>query len=408
MTPKRATGGGLAPSTPAVGGGGPRVFSAGISVELTALAGEGQIFECSVLENISILKHRARLLLVTREQIVCMTPNPFKSGTASVMEVYEMEDLEKLRFKRGVNGVLSLTFKLSKECRFLMSNAFECVEYIKERMSQRGIVGSHSTKSKGSLNQIQSAEAFLETTKDLIAHFSVEPSVALIQEIMELLRESAERFGAQNDDRYLVVVQDIKSFLQRDDVTVLLEGGGKRNDGGGNGSGGADSSSSITSTSTSTSKVIAEPGKESAPETSDNPSAPATVEDESKEALPTPQREGDYKPSFGLNLVELGASRTKQPSSQGDVASLPAAVAQPPPPATASPLLSRTPLEEVGDDELALELKKDLENMSSEFNFLLDSLQENTDMNNNEQFSLADLDSLMLEHGIRSEAMDEG
>ena len=355
-------------------------LSAGLSVELSSLERDSQTFECSVLENISILKHRARLLLVTQEEIVVMSPNPFKRGEASVMEVWQIEDLDKLRFKRGANGVLSLTFRHSGESKFLMPNAYECVEYIKATMSRRGIEGSHTTKMKGSLQQIQSAEAFLETTKDLMSHFAVEPSVQLIQEIMELLRESAERFGAQNDDRYMMVVQEIKAFLQREDVTNLLQGGVSK----------ASASDAATAAS----------------------SPPPTSED-----LPaTPPPSGDFKP-FGLNLVELGSARKAPPSAPAPAPALDAAAAAAAAPASSAadsvaPSASDDPPPPPptsdGGDEIALELKKDLESMTEDFSLLLETFQaaggsDGSD-GSNEEFSLADLDSLMLEHGIRGGA----
>lgn len=367
-------------------GGARTPLSVGISVDLTSLESRDSCaFECSVLENISILKHRARLLLVTCDEIVVCTPNPFKRGEASVMEVWQIEDLDKLRFKRGANGVLSLTFKHSRECKFLMPNAYDCVEYIKATMSRRGIEGSHTTKMKGSLQQIQSAEAFLETTKDLMSHFAVEPSVSLIQEIMELLRESAERFGAQNDDRYMLVVQEIKSFLQREDVTNLLQAG------------------------TRPGKV---PVEDVAPPPSDPPPA--------SEAIPaTPPPSGDLKP-FGLNLVELGAARkaphpasspalTSPPSPvpasvSVSVSTSPSAGEAPPPGHEVKALHVKDEVISDGGDEIALELKKDLETMTEDFSLLLETFQAsggNDGDGGNEEFSLADLDSLMLEHGIR-------
>lgn len=381
----------------------PEDLVTGMSLDLGSVTSNmGRFFECNILENNTILRHRNRLLLVTQQQIIVLTPNPFKKGEGSILQVYDIEDLEKLRFKRGTNGILSLSFKPSgTECKFVMTGAYDCVEYIKYQMSKRGIEGSHTTKNSGGGTQsLQSAEAFMETTKDLIAHYSVEPSVQLITEIMELMRESAEKFGANSDDRYLTVVQDIKSFLQRPDVTDLL------------------------------SNPPAEPTRPFAPQPRKTP--PSATASTSSTNI------------FGLNLTALRDSAKRATESVYAAAQTTALSAQQRLQKMQSDLPPNSPLQSIipkafqanksestaaatrvstaaqtsvnlvppvpspdeklnSGDELALQLTKDLDTINSDFANLLESFEtgdEDNDDGDTNEFSMAELDELMNVHGV--------
>lgn len=58
---------------------------------------------------------------------------------------------------------------------------------------------------------------------DLQAQFSLNPSYKLIEKIMDLLREAVEQFAEGRDDQYLDVIKHSQNFLQRADVTIILD-----------------------------------------------------------------------------------------------------------------------------------------------------------------------------------------
>jgi hypothetical protein len=76
---------------------------------------DGKVFNCFLAKQSSIspdnyLK-RSYLLAVTETQIIELIPNPLKIGMAHVVDVHDLNGLAKLRFKKGIPGVLVLEYK---------------------------------------------------------------------------------------------------------------------------------------------------------------------------------------------------------------------------------------------------------------------------------------------------------
>jgi len=182
---------------------------------------EGGVIRNVMLDSLLLKQQRVRLLVVTPSQIAEVTPLD-KLGFGLVDDVFALEDLVKLRFKRGEDGVLSMTFKDERVVNFLMANASQAVEKIKLHMQKLGVEGTH-TQNSGSLKQVASAEAFLTAAQQMMDEFDRNPSHKMISNLMELFKEAAERFGQASDDRYLSVIALIQGFLQREDVVAVLE-----------------------------------------------------------------------------------------------------------------------------------------------------------------------------------------
>jgi hypothetical protein len=86
-----------------------------------------------------------------------------------------------------------------------------------------GLKGSLTSKTEVVPKKIKTAVGYIERVAELEAEFSIHPSFALIQEILDLLREAAERFEAADDSRYLEAIANIQRFLGRADVTAILD-----------------------------------------------------------------------------------------------------------------------------------------------------------------------------------------
>lgn len=181
----------------------------------------GKIFYCQRLHNVTNVKSN-RVLAVTQMQIIEMAVNPFKTGFGTVLEVYNLEGLSKIKFKKTSSGVLTLTFNSNNVLQYVMTDPISCVDYIKIKMQLIGMKGD-LTKSLIHSKHIESATSFFEATKEIEAQFSLKPSYKLIEKIMDLLREATEQFAEGSDDRYLSVIKHIQKFLQRADVTRILD-----------------------------------------------------------------------------------------------------------------------------------------------------------------------------------------
>ena len=183
----------------------------------------GQLFYCQRLHNVTNVKSN-RVLAVTQMQIIEMAVNPFKNGFGTVLEVHDLEGLTKVKFKKTSSGVLTLTFTGSNVLQYVMTDPTSCVDYIKVKMQLIGMRGD-LTKSVLHTKHIETANSFFEATKEIEAQFSLNPSYKLIEKIMDLLREAVEQFAEGSDDRYMSVIKHIQIFLQRADVTEVLDSG---------------------------------------------------------------------------------------------------------------------------------------------------------------------------------------
>ena len=181
----------------------------------------GKTFYCQRLHNVTNVKSN-RVLAVTQMQIIEMAVNPFKTGFGTVLEVYNLEGLSKIKFKKTSLGVLTLTFNSNNVLQYVMTDPISCVDYIKIKMQLIGMKGD-LTKSLIHSKHIETATSFFEATKEIEAQFSLKPSYKLIEKIMDLLREATEQFAEGSDDRYLSVIKHIQKFLQREDVTRILD-----------------------------------------------------------------------------------------------------------------------------------------------------------------------------------------
>lgn len=189
---------------------------------------DGQIFPCAVLRIDPATKKQylkdKHLLAITRYQIVELVPIVYPLGCAEVCEVHELLALAKLRYGRSADSegrVLMLEYHSGKVGKFLMANPSPCVDYIKEQMTRLGMVGeSKKCHLKATL---LTANEFMASAKEIESQFSLEPSVVLVEQMMNLLRQAVEKFDEANDPYFETVVGHIRNFLLRDDVTQVLE-----------------------------------------------------------------------------------------------------------------------------------------------------------------------------------------
>lgn len=187
--------------------------------------------------------NRSKLLLVTDTQLCELQPNilpsaGFFSGeviqrtpTATVMNVYELRDLGKLKFKKGGgSGVLKIQFKSDgRVLCLLMADCEKCVALIKSKMASIGFppntspdrVGNTQEYDKKIIKRMSVEECTLLTRK-YIDSFNDTPSIDIISSIMNLQRETTEIFAETNDDHYLDIISTIKEFLKRSDVDSFL------------------------------------------------------------------------------------------------------------------------------------------------------------------------------------------
>jgi hypothetical protein len=188
--------------------------------EINLASFDGHTFACiAVSQN----EDRQRVMLLSKSQLIESLPNSAKPGTVIVRDVHPLQGLSSIKFSRAQFGVIILAFKSGVILQYKVKNAAQCAELIKTNMMAIGISGK-VTKSKTLLECIGSAEELLKKTKELEVEFSINPSITLVQELVDGLREVVEKFDAANDNRYALVIKQIQNFLTRSDVIDVLDG----------------------------------------------------------------------------------------------------------------------------------------------------------------------------------------
>lgn len=208
-----------------------------VGTEISLRSIDGQLFNCFTL--VPVKKGGSNyvkckyLLAVTDFQLVEMYPHPNKIGMAVTSHVHPLSALGKLRFKKGDPGVLILEFKSGKVSKLIMKDPETCVEFLKAKMKQVGIKGNLKPKSE---KDIANAQACFQRAKEIEAQFSVQPSIEVVREMMDLLRRATEKFSEANDATYTEVNEYIGRFLARLDVSKLLDENSASGPGNSNGS----------------------------------------------------------------------------------------------------------------------------------------------------------------------------
>ena len=198
-----------------------KILDPGTEVPLGSF--DGRLYECSPLLTTHLAKNavsaKKRHLAVTKSNIIELAPHPFKRQFATVLEVHKLDDLSRVKFKRGEQ--ISFCFKNDRVVNYRMTEAAECVEFVKSQMMKLGIKGQQSIVK--TTKNVFTAEGIFERIKEVEEKFSISPSYTLVEQVMDLLREAAERFGEANDARYQHAIQQTQRFLQRDDVIRTLD-----------------------------------------------------------------------------------------------------------------------------------------------------------------------------------------
>jgi hypothetical protein len=197
----------------------------------------GRVFSCYTLSLSSGLSKSPHYLVITsNNQIVEIKPYSSKehnvaSSTApaasvsqvgKVIEVHELDDLLKLRYKISTReGALIMEFRSGRTFKYVMMDPIKCVQYLSGRMKVHGIRGCITKTSREEKARL-SAQGCLERVLSIEAQFAVTPTFGLIEEIMDLLRCAAEKLDEVGDESFIAVITYIREFLSRREVLSVV------------------------------------------------------------------------------------------------------------------------------------------------------------------------------------------
>lgn len=161
-------------------------------------------------------------LMLTEEHIIEIKCNKFSVANATVSFVIPVSYLSKLKFRRAES--LSLFFKQSPDdpVIYVCQSSADAVKQLQNILKRYGVKGKHTNAAMQ--RNIQFALAMITEIKAKEKSLDVRPNRKVVEEIMDLYRQAAERFEIAGDERHEEVMAYLHVFLARPLVSKILDG----------------------------------------------------------------------------------------------------------------------------------------------------------------------------------------
>lgn len=192
-----------------------------------------ECYRCIQSLQITITKKRRFLCLSSYHQICELAPNVL-TESATTVAVIDIRQLQKVRIKKEQNIVV-LEFLNEKVFVYEMGvapmRAF--LDSLKESVEKLGMDAVQQQKPAPGRMDAELLRSYLRVVKKLEAEFALMPSIDLVHEMMNMLRQTVElsselrlQPGAvvtSDQQQYKQIVFYIQQFLRRDDVLTLID-----------------------------------------------------------------------------------------------------------------------------------------------------------------------------------------
>ena len=152
-----------------------------------------------------------------------------------VSEVFPLETLLKLKTKQSKYLTLYYTNNKVITYELIDNNITQCIDCIRQAMATINTESIVKSKLSPKPESNQLIDSYFKVIKSLIAEFTLTPSMDIINDIMNLLKQTCELTngsyistsetktkGQNYDQKHIVIVQYVQQFLQRDDVIQVL------------------------------------------------------------------------------------------------------------------------------------------------------------------------------------------
>lgn len=161
-------------------------------------------------------------LMITDTHILELKSSKLTPTTATVTFCISIELMHKLKFRRGES--VSLFFKPAPEdpLVYMCPDASDAVHQIQLVLKGLGVKGKHtSAAAHRTIAEAMHIIQELQTKELALKH---DPSVERVNEIMDLYRQSAEKFAVAGDLRHEEVVMHMRKFLALPLTASILDG----------------------------------------------------------------------------------------------------------------------------------------------------------------------------------------
>ena len=165
-------------------------------------------------------------LMVTETHIIEIKASKLNLSIGKVVFCIPIDLMAKLKFRREES--LSLFFKNATEdpLIYLCPDSGDAVKQIQGVLKRKGVRGKHTNAAAyRAINEAMQIVQDIQTKEMAIEH---EPTVARVNEIMDLYRQAAERFEVAGDVRHEEVVTHMRKFLAKPTTVSILDGSYKQ------------------------------------------------------------------------------------------------------------------------------------------------------------------------------------
>jgi len=161
-------------------------------------------------------------IMITDTHIIEMTSSKLNLSTGKITVAIPIELMAKLKFRRQES--ISLFFKSAPNdpLIYMCPDSADAVHQIQAVLKRHGVKGKHTNAAAHrAIGEALQLVQEIQTKELALRH---DPSVARVNEIMDLYRQAAERFEAAGDVRHEEVVTHMRKFLALPVTTSILDG----------------------------------------------------------------------------------------------------------------------------------------------------------------------------------------
>jgi hypothetical protein len=165
-------------------------------------------------------------LMITETHVIELKASKLNMSTGKVSFAIPVDKMAKLKFRRQES--LSLFFKPAPDdpLIYMCPDSSDAVHQIQNVLKRHGVKGKHTNAAAHrAINEALHLVQEIQTKELALKH---DPTVERVNEIMDLYRQTAERFEVAGDVRHEEVVTHMRKFLALPLTTSILDGSFKK------------------------------------------------------------------------------------------------------------------------------------------------------------------------------------
>jgi hypothetical protein len=161
-------------------------------------------------------------LMVTETHIIEIRTSKLNMQIGTVVFCIKIDLMAKLKFRRQES--VSLFFKTSPEdpLIYMCPDSGDAVHQIQSVLKRKGVRGKHTNAA--AYRAINEALEMVQAIQVKETALQYEPTIERVNEIMDLYRQTAEKFESAGDIRHEEVVTHMRKFLAKPSTISILDG----------------------------------------------------------------------------------------------------------------------------------------------------------------------------------------